>query len=214
MPSARNGQEIIAQPATLHQRLKRSTREAHLRVERWFDLEAMTRSPAAYLQCLMVLELSLSAALRALCAIDWATWHPDLARLETRHAWLLEDLRALDAQPSLPSAHLQLGSLGEGIGCLYVLEGSALGGLVIYKAAHLSLGVTPDKGGRYFQGLGRCTLADWKIFLSTLNALPGLTELGDQAEAGALRTFEFIEDAARFSAGDAGRQQLAVAPKS
>lgn len=189
---------MTTQPASLHQRLQGATRDAHLRVERSFDLEAMTRSAAAYQQCLLVLEASLSSALRSLGEVDWSTWRPDLARLTNRHAWLLQDLRALKAPSRQSAEHLELGSLGQGLGCLYVLEGSALGGLVIYNAARRTLGVTPETGGRYFQGVGRSTVSDWKIFLTALNTIPARSVLGDEAETGALRTFGMIESTAHI----------------
>lgn len=58
----------------------------------------------------------------------------------------------------------QVDSPGALIGCLYVLEGSTLGGRVIYRCLASSLGVTPTAGGRFFHGRGEATPACWESF--------------------------------------------------
>jgi heme oxygenase len=75
-------------------------------------------------------------------------WEPPLARCTV--------LPSLDDVPGL-------------LGCLYVIEGSTLGGQVITQrlAAHLALGV--NRGGAFFSGYGTATAARWRecgVFLT------------------------------------------------
>jgi heme oxygenase (biliverdin-IX-beta and delta-forming) len=55
-----------------------------------------------------------------------------------------------------------------GFGCLYVLEGSTLGGQVISRHVQARLGVTPERGGRFFAGYGPATGAMWRAFRAVL----------------------------------------------
>jgi hypothetical protein len=79
--------------------------------------------------------------------------------------------------------------LCRGFGCLYVLEGSALGGRVISKRVKQTLGLGPATGGAYFHGLGRQTARHWSDFLTALNTIPANSAMGADAEAGAIATF-------------------------
>jgi heme oxygenase (biliverdin-IX-beta and delta-forming) len=85
-------------------------------------------------------------------------------------SWLREDLAALGAPAhdidswercnQLPETE----SLGAAIGCLYVLEGSTLGGRVISKRFGETLGIAPGSGGRFFNGYGAETGERWRAF--------------------------------------------------
>jgi len=173
--------------------LRAATRDAHDRVERELGLRAMTSSLISYARALQILEASLSEALRGLTDVKWSCWEPDLQGLKVRHDWLREDLRALDHDPIELPARLALTTTGQGLGCLYVVEGAALGGQAIYTAAHRALSVTSGKGGRYFHGLGTQTVSAWQMFLDEINKFPASSSLGDEAERGALATFDLFE---------------------
>jgi heme oxygenase (biliverdin-IX-beta and delta-forming) len=55
-----------------------------------------------------------------------------------------------------------------GFGCLYVLEGSTLGGQVISRHVQARLGVTCERGGRFFAGYGPATGAMWRALRAVL----------------------------------------------
>ncbi len=84
--------------------------------------------------------------------------------------WLEQDLRHFgysEAQlQSLPKAGdlPPLHSEGAALGCLYVLEGSTLGGQFITRMVQKNLAVTPETGGAFFSGYGSETPARWKEF--------------------------------------------------
>ena len=100
---------------------------------------------------------------------DWtaAGWDFEIRR---KTQWLREDLRMLDvSEKELQSwsrcNHLpETESLGAAIGCLYVLEGSMLGGQMISRQFGEKLGITPATGGRFFNGYGADTGRQWRAF--------------------------------------------------
>lgn len=54
------------------------------------------------------------------------------------------------------------------LGIMYVIEGSSLGGRVLFKNAATILNVTEEKGGSYFAGYQSKTGSMWKMFLDKL----------------------------------------------
>lgn len=59
-------------------------------------------------------------------------------------------------------------STGKLLGYLYVLEGSTLGGAMIYKHVSRHLDITEEKGGAYFTSYQAELSAKWKSFLDIL----------------------------------------------
>lgn len=53
-------------------------------------------------------------------------------------------------------------------GCLYVLEGSTLGGQMIRREAHQRLGLTPENGCAFFAGYQERTATAWREFGNAL----------------------------------------------
>lgn len=101
---------------------------------------------------------------------------PDID-LRRKTGWLEADLRQLDAWPINTVSRknietfLNPDNLGYLMGRMYVLEGSTLGGTVIYKQLQPILNFTPEKGGRYFYGYGPQTGVRWKTFTDRLSTL-------------------------------------------
>jgi heme oxygenase len=78
---------------------------------------------------------------------------------------LLADLKYLGLNtPQLAWNGPNICSHGELVGCLYVLEGSALGGRVIFKQLQSALKLTDLTGGRFFAGNGEQTMPMWQAF--------------------------------------------------
>jgi heme oxygenase len=85
-------------------------------------------------------------------------------RFEKSH-WLSEDLRKLRVEPIITTVDLELPKDRPGLaGCLYVIEGSTLGGM------HLSRGkvALPGDASRFFRGYGNQTLPAWADFIEWL----------------------------------------------
>lgn len=78
-------------------------------------------------------------------------------------------------------------------GSMYVLEGSALGGQVIARAARDSLDIHAHNGGAYFKGAGAATATHWRSFRSLLDAEVGSDPVPCAAAAkGAEQTFDAL----------------------
>ena len=120
-----------------------------------------------------------------------APWIAVKQRHKTPH--LEADLTALGQQAidrlplctNLPS----LISAAECFGCLYVLEGATLGGVVINRHVEQKLGVTPATGGRFFNGYGEQTGSMWHQFRDAITAFSLQSDQQEMVVASALATF-------------------------
>jgi heme oxygenase len=109
---------------------------------------------------------------------------------------LRRDLRALGASEAelvgLPacSALPRIDGARRALGCMYVLEGSMLGGRIIARNVQQYLSIDADHGGAFFHGYGGDTAAVWKRFLMGLNRQPPPF---DDVLAATLETFDSLE---------------------
>jgi heme oxygenase (biliverdin-IX-beta and delta-forming) len=92
-----------------------------------------------------------------------------------RRPWLKSDIEALNCGADLlfPQIYWPMPAVTgaeELIGLLYVLEGSLLGGQFIARNLRGALGLTPDFGACFFNGLGDETGRYWKSFLAYAEA--------------------------------------------
>ena len=182
--------QFQGEDVTVHCRLKSATADLHVEVESTLNLDEITKSAAAYSETLCILYCVFDHAYKELVDIDFQPLKIDLGSIGRRRDWLAADLLALALPlPAPRSLGFELPTSGHGFGCLYVLEGSALGGRVISKRVKQTLGLGPATGGAYFHGLGRQTARHWSDFLTALNTIPANSAMGADAEAGAIATF-------------------------
>jgi heme oxygenase len=80
------------------------------------------------------------------------------------------------------------------LGFMYVMEGSKLGGKVIYKHINRTLGYTPDSGARFIADYGNDTFVFWKAFLSHLSNYVMENDCEEEAIQGAEFAFSSIYD--------------------
>lgn len=150
--------------------LKSETAEQHAALENGLDLFNRAATTEGYLELVKKFYAIYRPMERRLAdSMDWAQAGWDFeARLKT--GWLEQDLQALGMSPeqiqNIPlCAYVPpVENLGQAIGCLYVLEGSTLGGQFISKRLRETLGITPETGGQFFSGYGSDTSAQWKRF--------------------------------------------------
>jgi len=89
---------------------------------------------------------------------------------------LLRDLREIGMQPwtahTIPLCETlpDLTNPAQVWGCLYVLEGSTLGGALISKHFKEGLGLTADHGCAFFSSYGSNVGSMWRMFTRTLEA--------------------------------------------
>lgn len=150
--------------------LKAGTQHEHQRLEERLDLFNRVTDLTSYrglLEAFFTLYTPLEEALVG--AADWNDlgWDFEGSR---KTAWLAQDLLNLGAEPArldaLPRCQRlpPLSSPSHAVGCLYVLEGSTLGGQLISRRFSSTLGTTPVHGGRFFAGYGEETMTHWRAF--------------------------------------------------
>ncbi len=87
--------------------------------------------------------------------------------------WLLRDLQHYGLLPGAASAGipaaLQISSDAQLAGALYTIEGSTLGGQLIARHIGTRLGITAERGGRFFHGYGDATMPLWLQCESFMN---------------------------------------------
>jgi heme oxygenase len=92
-----------------------------------------------------------------------------------KQQWLEQDLRALGVDPdSLPEyeGFAAISTTPQALGCMYVLEGSTLGGQFIAKHIKTQLGLDESNGCTFFNGYAQQTGPMWKAFSQALNDYP------------------------------------------
>jgi len=87
-----------------------------------------------------------------------------------------------------------LATEAEGLGCLYVVEGSTLGGQVITRQLLKSLGLTAENGVAFFNGYGAETGPRWKTFGAWLEEGAAQLDQDEAIIAGANETFRTLGD--------------------
>ncbi len=178
---------------TLQRYLKQVTLPLHAKTEKVFDLKRRIASLAGYRDALVVLYRLHDELGRALQALDWEEIVVDFDRSRQRLGWLRTDLAyfGIDVASLAPGQRLVLADKAEGLGCLYVIEGSMLGGAFINRAIQQRLGITEASGGRFFGGFGDTTDAAWSTFVATLDSHP-VSVMGSRAAIGAGKTFDLF----------------------
>lgn len=161
-------------PEPILGRLRRETSQLHAEVERRVDILNRVRSPSDYrilLEKFYGLHYTLEAQVYTTDS-PVLTWLPDL-QLRRRTNALRSDLAVLgNAEPGrLSLAPPQvLGTAAQHFGCLYVMEGSTLGGQVIARHVQERLGLTIGNGCGFFMGHGARTGALWERFRASIES--------------------------------------------
>ncbi|MEO7320345.1 MAG: biliverdin-producing heme oxygenase [Nitrosospira sp.] len=76
------------------------------------------------------------------------------------------------------------------VGCSYVIEGSTLGALIMYRHLHNCLGVTENNGASFIYGYGESTGAQWKRFVEGIEAMTFDVRQRKACIEAAISTFE------------------------
>lgn len=177
----------------MHATLRARTRLAHETAEQAMSLQCRLRSIEAYGDLLARLWSLHSAFELELGRFSWATVGIDFDSRKRAH-WLAEDIGYLGRTCGPPRALAQsIDTPTAGIGALYVLEGSMLGGQVILQQATRLPGISATQGARFFCGHAAKTGSMWKAFMEVLDRVDPAGAEARIIEEAALRTFdEFI----------------------
>lgn len=115
-----------------------------------------------------------------------------------KSSYILKDLIATgypeDKLAFLPVFQYPFTSVPEALGYMYVMEGSTLGGRVIYKHIHNTLGLTAENGAGYFWGYGPQTSTLWKSFIAALASFAVEKDESTKIIESAVQTFAYTEN--------------------
>lgn len=157
------------------------------------DLQCRLTSLEAYGELLVRLWSLHSAFEFELGKFAWASVGIDFDSRKRAH-WLADDIGYLGRTcgQARSFAHC-IDTRAAGIGALYVLEGSTLGGQAILRQAARLPGISATHGARFFCGHAAKTGSMWLAFVETLNLIDPASIEARIIEEAALRTFdEFI----------------------
>ena len=181
-------------------RLKAQTRAEHVAMEGALDLMRDDLLLADYRR-LLERYFGFYAPVEARLAGVLVSVAPDGLEFETRRKLplLRADLAALGgpaadtlaACDALPPLHTP----AQAMGCLYVLEGATLGGMVIGRHVQHTLGLTPDCGARFFHGSGARTAETWRTFRAALAEFVADAEAEADAGAADVTAYAVVESA-------------------
>jgi heme oxygenase len=85
-------------------------------------------------------------------------------------------------------------AIPEALGIMYVLEGSTLGGRILYKQVHEKLGCDQNSGASYFAGYGAQTGIMWTTFIATLSQQAVDGRFGQRIIDAANAAFKMIDN--------------------
>jgi heme oxygenase len=176
--------------AGLPERLRRETAELHRKVEEMTDLPGSVSTREDYEQLLIRLwEFHLAVEGRwdhTRWITSWAEVGIELASHRRAHL-LADDLAGLESRVAPRTAIVpSFGEFGEALGCLYVMEGSSLGGRVLGPAFRAALGDVPTA---FFDSDGRSHPSPWRSLSSALRRFESSSGDVDAVLHGAQDTF-------------------------
>lgn len=194
MSTAAGEREGVARYASMRSRLRHVTESLHRSAESHFGLCDRTWNRDSY-RLLLERLWGFHAPLEdALTRLDWrgSTIAMDA---RCKRAWLEADLLHLGMAPDafsrievcrdLPA----MSHLHDGLGALYVVEGSTLGGQVILRTLQAQLDISPRAGGVFFASHGRGIGAMWRSYLDVLEAAGAAPLAAEAMERAAMQTF-------------------------
>lgn len=189
---------------SLLQQLRQATLACHRQIERnprLIRLLAQDLSLAEYREVLARMLGFVQPLEDSLEALPEAPFIQTALGSRNKAPWLIRDLlslgSSLDEIASIPRACASelpaVRTLADAVGVLYVLEGSTLGGQLISRHLAQSLGIGPERGGRFYAGYGPDNGRMWGQFRHWLDSL-GCAECPvDRTTAAAIQTFACLD---------------------
>ena len=95
---------------------------------------------------------------------------------------------------NIPVFQFGTSGVAEALGVMYVLEGSTLGGKILYRHIQNVLGLDFENGASYFWGYGPDTGIFWKTFVSSLSTFAVEENCGEEIISSAVQTFTAINN--------------------
>jgi heme oxygenase len=188
---------MSASKANLHERLREATCAPHDELERAIGVSERIATRAGYAAYLADLWTLYTAAENALDLFDFTPF--GFSYPAPYRSLLLEaDLDFIGFSRSgltdlqLPPAP-RLEDTAAGLGCVYVLEGSAKGARAILPEITATLGLDAAHGATFFSGFGLDTRRMWQACLAAINGISPHSRQADSAVEAAIGTFAMFQ---------------------
>lgn len=196
MPVDSVAEVVVRRPSdSLRERLRSETAAWHETVEAAADIAHSVRTRGDYVDLLVRLH-GLHGGLEDYLTSGsfYSGWHGigiDIAAHRRAHL-LAADLEELGGWGGARRISLApSASFSRAVGCLYVVEGSTLGGRVVARMVRAAIGEVPT---RFLTGRGRPHAASWPAVCTALNRFDQQQGDGDGVVAGACETFAVFAD--------------------
>ena len=173
--------------AALPDRLRAETARCHELVESVADIPGRVRTRADYIRLLDVLGGLHIGLERQLSRQSWNRAWVEIGVTIAAHCradLVIADLDGLGVTPTAPTMQPPFPCFGHALGCLYVLEGSALGGRVVAGMVRSAIGAVPTA---FLTGEGR--RHQWPAVRCALRRFDAQGGDSDAVVAGASSTF-------------------------
>jgi heme oxygenase len=172
------------------ERLRRETTGLHREVEVMTGLPGSISTRDDYVNLLRRLHEFHTAVEARLADPSWTMGWLDLGIALPAHKrshLLSEDLSSLGATPEEAGVRLpRMDNIGQALGCLYVVEGSSLGGRVLVPAFRAALGEVPTA---FFESDERMHPHPWRSVMAGLRKFDVTAGNADDVVLGAQGTF-------------------------
>lgn len=199
--------EEVTQPSAVHRAhgaLRNATHDLHVRVNRHPLVVGITRTgypPGSYYRVLLAYRTYYEWLERAIDSVVVAARLSSFWEPRRKSLWLEDDIQSLGIEASSTGPELKIAdnwiphTRAALIGVFYATEGSSLGGRIIGGHLRRNLGLTPERGARFFHGYGDAIDQMWGEYLQLageLNDDPAGLKLATDA---AIKVFEGIGNA-------------------
>jgi heme oxygenase len=192
---------LLTTALSLPEKLKTETRLLHTRLEGHPSLQHLMSAEltvAGYARILKVFYGFFAPLEKQFSRFpELVDFLPDLPSRRKSNA-LLQDYRQLPyvahQVPPLCDKLPPVTNPAQAFGCLYVMEGSTLGGRFIANRVSHTLGETIQPALSFFTGYGEQTGHNWKVFREALINYSNATQADDEVVRSANATFQLFYD--------------------
>lgn len=176
----------------LSEKLRENTKIAHQELEKLLVRKIRSIQTAGdYLEILVCFSRFFCPLEKAI-SFQLQNTLPDISK-RRKTEWIEEDINyfqpsysVIPTCPAIPEIYKD----SQAVGALYVIEGSTLGGQVICRMVSQRLGISPEKGFKFFSGYGDTTAEMWGDFKKYVNSRNWTEKEEDEVIDAANQTFD------------------------
>ena len=175
-------------------RLRAATYQSHQQLESRLALGSGVWTTPRYCELLSAMLGIYRPLERQLTALNWHGSGIAIAE-RCKASWICADLAYFGYTTSVPQCDFapSAPTVEDGLGILYVLEGSTLGGQLILRELQPQLNISPEFGGRFFSSYGKQISSMWRQYIEALDRYATVPQAADTIERSAIDTFRAFD---------------------